>query len=318
MSRSDPRQGRAFRQRLALARAALGFERLWPALWPALAVLSAFLVVSLLGLWSWLPGWLHAIGLAAFAAGLVWALVRARSAMRWPDPSSGLGRLETVNRLPHQPLRSLGDRLSGGGRDPGTLLLWRRHQERLERMLHGLKIGLPRSDLPRRDPWALRAALLLLLVVALVEAGNMAPQRLVQAIELNRAGSVAAAPVELTLWVTPPTYTGRPPVRLEAERIPTGQPLTIRAPLSLPAGSEALAQLHHLADAAEQFSLTLDDQGPAFATVGEDSAEATLVIEQSGSLRVGSATEELGIWELEAVPDQAPTIAFAEAPQATQ
>ena len=133
----------------------------------------------------------------------------------------------------------------------------------------------------------MRAALLLLLVVALVEAGSMAPQRLVQAFELDRPGRVAAAPVELTLWVTPPTYTGRPPVRLEAERVATGQPLTIRAPLGLPAGSEALAQLHHLADAAEQFSLTLDDKGPAFATVGEDSAEASLVIEQSGSLRVG-------------------------------
>src|SRR5690606_27274295 len=130
-----------------------------------------------LGLWSWLPGWLHAIGLVAFAAGLVWALLRARGAMRWPDQASGLGRLEAVNHLPHQPLRSLDDRLSGGERDPTTVLLWRRHQERLQRMLHGLKIGLPRSDLPRRDPWALRAALLLLLLVALVEAGSMAPQR---------------------------------------------------------------------------------------------------------------------------------------------
>jgi hypothetical protein len=225
---------------LALARAFLGFERLWPALWPALAVLACFLIVSLLGLWSWLPGWLHAIGLAAFAGGLVWALVHARSAMRWPDRASGLGRLEAVNRLPHQPLRSLGDQLSGGERDSTTVLLWRRHQERLQRMLHGLKVGLPRSDLPRRDPWALRAALLLLLVVALVEAGSMVPQRLVQAFELGRPDRVSAAPVELTLWVTPPTYTGRPPIRLEAERVATGQPLTIRPPLSLPAGSEAL------------------------------------------------------------------------------
>jgi uncharacterized protein (TIGR02302 family) len=317
MSRSDPRLGQAFRQRVALARAALGFERLWPALWPALGVLAGFLIVSLLGLWSWLPGWLHAIGLAAFAGGLVWALAHARSAMRWPDRASGLGRLEAVNRLPHQPLRSLGDQLSGGQRDAATVLLWRRHQERLQRLLHGLKVGLPRSDLPRRDPWALRAALLLLLVVAVIEAGNMAPQRLVQAFELDRPGRVSAAPVELTLWVTPPTYTGRPPIRLEAERVANGQPLTIRPPMNLPAGSEALAQLHHLAGAAEHFSLTLDDQGPAFATVGEDSAEATLVIDKSGSLRVGSATEELGAWQLEAVPDQAPSIAFAEPPQVT-
>ena len=175
MRRSDPRRGRVFRQRVALARAALGFERLWLALWPVVAVLSGFLIVSLLGLWSWLPGWLHAIGLALFAAAFVAAMVRAAGAMRWPDQASGLGRLEAVNQLPHQPLRSLGDQLSGGQRDPATNLLWRRHQERLQRVLKGLKVGFPRSGLPRRDPWALRAALLLLLVVALVEAGGMAP-----------------------------------------------------------------------------------------------------------------------------------------------
>ena len=61
-------------------------------------------------------------------------------------------------------------------RDPATRSLWRRHQERLARALHELRVGPPRSDLPRRDPWALRAALLLLLLVALVEAGGMAPQ----------------------------------------------------------------------------------------------------------------------------------------------
>jgi uncharacterized protein (TIGR02302 family) len=95
-----------------------------------------------------------------------------------------------------------------------------------------------------------------------------------------------------------------------------GQPLAL-PPLNLPAGSEALAQLHHLAGAAERFSLTLADDGPTFAKVGEDSAEASLVIDRSGSLRVGSATDELGLWQLEAIPDQAPVIAFAEPPQAT-
>ena len=152
-------------QRLALARAAASASRrLWPALWPALAVLGVFLVVSLLGLWALLPGWLHALGLAALAAGLVLdAVAGARSACAGPSQTTGLRRLERVNALPHQPLRSLGDRLSGGGDDPATRSLWRRHQERLRRRCARLRVGPPRSDLPRRDPWALRAALLLLL-----------------------------------------------------------------------------------------------------------------------------------------------------------
>ena len=124
-------------------------------------------------------------------------------------------------------------------------------------------------------------------------------------------------PVEVTLWVTPPTYTGRPPIRLEAVPASAGQEPAVYPEVSLPAGSEALAQLHHLAGAAEQFGLTLDDQGEAFAAVGENSAEASLVIDRSGGLRVGSASEELGGWQVEAVPDQAPEIAFAEPPQVT-
>ena len=316
MSRSDPRRGRTFRQRLALARAALGFERLWPALWPFLGVLGAFLIISLLGLWSLLPAWLHAIGLVGFALAFYWSLKGMAGALRWPDQDSGLGRLEAVNQLAHQPLRSLGDRLSGGERDATTRVLWHRHQERLTRMLRGLRVGWPRSDLPRRDPWALRAAVLLVLIVAVVEAGPMAPQRLVQAFELDRPGGPISAPVELTLWVTPPTYTGRPPVRLEVERMGPSQTLAVPA-LGLPAGSEALAQLHHLADAAEQFNLTLGGEGPAFVTVGEDSAEASLVIEQSGTLTVSSPEEELGSWQIEAVPDQVPEVAFAEQTQVT-
>ncbi|MGH6943244.1 MAG: DUF4175 family protein, partial [Geminicoccaceae bacterium] len=204
---TDPTRGFAFRRRVWLARAAAAFETLWTALWPALGVLGLFLVLSLLGVWAHLPGWLHVLGLAAFVAALAWSLLGARGAMRWPRREAGLSRLERVNRLAHQPLRSLGDRLSGGAGDPATVSLWRRHQERLLRTLKGLKVGAPRSDLPRRDPWALRAGLLLLLVVALVEAGGMAPKRLLEAFQFRHQPSAAAVPLDLVLWVTPPAYT---------------------------------------------------------------------------------------------------------------
>jgi uncharacterized protein (TIGR02302 family) len=304
---------------VVLARAAAGFEAAWVALWPSLALIGVFLVVSLLGLWALLPAWLHALGLAGLAGGLIWTLWRARASLLWPNHDSGLRRLERVNALSHQPLRSLGDRLSGGALDPATTSLWRRHQERLARALRQLRVGAPRSDLPRRDPWALRAGLLLLLLVALVEAGGLAPKRLLQAFELQRAAPLAEAPVELTLWVTPPMYTGRPPVRLEVERSVPGEPAVVRAPatVGLPAGSEALAQLHHLGAPAATFSLALGEQAEAFVAIGEDSAEASLLIGLSGQLRVGSETEDLGVWNIEAIPDQAPSIAFAEAPSAT-
>src|SRR5688572_24418652 len=144
-SNADPRGSWGFRRRVALAQLAGGFEAAWSAAWPSLMVIGAFLVVSLLGLWAMLPAWLHAIGLLTFLAGVLWTAWRARHAWRWPDHSTGLRRLEQVNRLPHQPLRSLGDQLSGGADDSATRLLWRRHLERLRQAVRNLKVGPPRS-----------------------------------------------------------------------------------------------------------------------------------------------------------------------------
>jgi hypothetical protein len=256
-------------------------------------VVGTFLVISLLGFWSRLPVWLHALGLLAFLAALLWTAWRGARAMRWPDHGAGLRRLERINQLPHQPLRLLGDRLSGGAQDRATQVLWRRHLERLRHAIGGLKVGPPRSDLPRRDPWALRIAMVLLLVIALVEAGGMAPRRLVQAFELGRAGRDAWVPVETTVWVTPPTYTGQAPVRLTVAAAAIAEQAAVAPPsVAVPTGSEVLAQL-------------------------QDSAEATLIITRSGQLTIAAPGERLHAWTIEAIADAAPKIAFAEAPTST-
>ena len=54
--------------RRLLARAALLFELVWPALWPASAVIGLFLCAALLGLPPLLPGWLHLIVLGTGVA----------------------------------------------------------------------------------------------------------------------------------------------------------------------------------------------------------------------------------------------------------
>ena len=96
MADADPRRSFGFRRRVALARAAAGFETLWAALWPAFAVLGIFLVVSLLGVWALLPAWLHGLGLAALALGLVWSLWRARGAFLVPghDATNQVGKVD--------------------------------------------------------------------------------------------------------------------------------------------------------------------------------------------------------------------------------
>ncbi len=62
--------------RLRLARAALWWERVWPAFWPALCVVGVFAVAALFDVLPLLPGRVHAGVLAlfafAFAAASLW------------------------------------------------------------------------------------------------------------------------------------------------------------------------------------------------------------------------------------------------------
>jgi len=315
----DPRRRWRFKWRLVAARIAHAFERIWPALWPPLAVLGVFLAISLFGMWRFLPGWLHGLGLIAFAVAFGFALYHMRTALIWPSRHAGLERLEQVNALEHQPLRSLDDRLSGGQDDPMTRTLWQRHRQRLIGMFGGLKVGLPKSDLPRRDRWAFRIALALVLIVAAVESGNMAPNRLAQAFDLNRPDGEADEAIQLTVWVTPPDYTGLPAELLETDEAPVDDALIDITPsVSFPAGSDVLAQLHHVDGLVERYALSLDQDTEPFAPVGGESAEAKVTLERSGELRVGDQDAVLGVWQVEVIEDEPPTIAFADEPAVTE
>ena len=319
MSGRDPREGWRFRWRLAASRVAHAFEEIWPALWPSLAVIGLFLVISLFGLWRLMPGWLHGLGLAAFLLALGYAIFSARGSLRWPSRYAGLGRLEEKNALPHRPLRSLDDQLAGGHDDPLTRSLWKRHRERLVGLIDKLKVGLPTSDLPRRDRWALRIGLALLLIVAAVEAGNMAPKRLAQAFDLNRPSGQIEEAVQLTVWVTPPDYTGLPAETLSiAEAAPGETLIDITPTINFPAGSEVLAQLHHVDGPVERYALSLAGRTEPFASVGGSSAEAKVTLDQEGELKVGDPKDVLGVWQVEVRQDEPPTIDFAEDPAVTQ
>ena len=64
---SPPRsRPQAVQRRILLAQAALAWEDLLPRLWRSAALIAGFVGITLLGLWLWLPGWLHVIILAGF------------------------------------------------------------------------------------------------------------------------------------------------------------------------------------------------------------------------------------------------------------
>ena len=309
----DPRLQRGFELRVRLARVVVAVERIWPAIWPAVGVAGLFLAVSLLDLWHRLSPLLHVAGLLAFAVGFALTLWRARGAFGGVGPEAALARLERDSAIPHRALRALDDRLPEEVADPATRALWEAHRARLARLVGRLRLAPPRSALPARDPWALRAALLLLLVVALVDGRGEYGARLRAAFSPAVAETVPPPAVTASLWVTPPAYTRKAPLGAEQTRN------TER--LVVPAGSEALGQLHHLPEGLDPTAARLAVPGSeplAFAALGPGSGEAKATLGESGRLAIlGPDGKELAGWILEVVPDLAPTVSFLDEPKQT-
>ncbi|MBN8900313.1 MAG: DUF4175 family protein, partial [Rhodospirillales bacterium] len=151
--------------RRALARLAILFERVWPVLWPPLAVIGVFLFLALLYIPRLLPPLAHlALLLVAGAAALV-LLVRGLRGVRPAAETEADRRLERASGLRHRPLAVLTDRPATG--DAAGEALWAAHVARTAGQVRRLRVGLPHPGLARRDPRAFRAGLIVALIAAL-------------------------------------------------------------------------------------------------------------------------------------------------------
>src|SRR5690242_15790234 len=111
---SPPGSNKRIERRIALARAAIFFERIWRGVWPAVGILAAFFALALLGVFAPLPGAFHAlIPIAVFSAAGYFLWSRFKD-FRWPDWYDGARRLERESALPHRPLTERDDRMAVG------------------------------------------------------------------------------------------------------------------------------------------------------------------------------------------------------------
>lgn len=296
-------------RRLATARLAIAWERLWLAIWPTVAVVGLFAAVSLAGAWYLIPGWLHLIILVGFAVAIVRALWHALHSMRWPDSANAERRLEVASLLDHRPLRALYDRQISGVDDPGSQTLWSAHRRRILAQVKRLRSGWPHPGLARRDPLAFRAIVGLLLTIGVVVGGGDAGQRLLSAFNPNFA-SAAQQPTAMEAWITPPEYTGFPPIFLTASQ--TGE--TQGKTLDVPVGSTFLAQISGPGAAP---TVSLDETATPFTAIDELNFRAEVMLEAGSNLSVRRGEANIAAWSLSIIPDEKPTIAFAETPKPT-
>jgi uncharacterized protein (TIGR02302 family) len=289
--------------RRALARLAILFEHIWPALWPAIGVAGLFVCAALLDLPRLLPVWVH-IGLLAVTALLILGLVvRGLHGIATPDDKAADRRLEVASGLSHRPLAVLTDRPSRGnqGPDVAAVALWQVHVARAVRQVRRLRIGLPRPGLARRDPRALRGALVVALVAAFAIAGEDAPSRLAQAMEPTLPRPAPPPATELQAWITPPGYTRLAPIFLKAEGGSVAAPSGARLTVSVTGGDDAPTML-------------LGGHSEAFRVLDKASFQADRDLTEGGHLAVRRNGRELAAWDLTVIADQPPTAEWTEPP----
>lgn len=312
------------RFRLAQARAALLWERLGPALWAPLSVLGAFLALALLNLLILLPGWLHALALLALAAAFLLSLVVGVRRFRAPAEDEARRRLERDSGLDHRPLHTLRDRPAGN--DPMAQALWRLHQERARAAMRKLRVAWPGTEVPSHDRYALRALVILTLVVAGAAAWGDWRPRVAAALTPRLDGSTATATATLDLWINPPEYTGLPPVFLKSGSTAATAPTPATTaqgtgqqpadqPVQVPQGSLVLARV---TGGSGIPSLEAGDQTGPFEAVDSTNFQVQRPVTGGTRISVTQGGRTLGSWPIQVVPDRAPIIAHASPPSAAE
>jgi hypothetical protein len=249
---------------------------------PAIYLLVAYLAAVLFGFAN-AYAFAAVCILAAIALGF--GLIR----LKRPTPASIDQRIEAASGLKHRPLATLEDEPEDD--NPIALALWAAHRQRTLATLAAARIGAPAPAAALRDPWSLRALLLLLLLGGFVVAGPAIPARLTGAFALP-AWPFAGPTV--TAWLTPPAYTGQPPQILQP-----GAPITalIGSKLAIITDGPVTAPTIRLAGTAI----------PSTA-LSETSHRADATVQSAGALLIGPWWHRLASWQINAVPPGAPAI----------
>ncbi len=324
-----PIQNPAFEAKIRKARWAVVAEQLWLRLWVLFAIAAAFAVASFAGLWPLLDPLTHKIVLGVFAfALLAWLVFAAR--VRWPSREEAIRRIEAVSGIPHRPATSYEDTLTASASDPATQAIWSAHRQRMADLIGKLRPGRPAPGTHRFDPLALRTFVILGTVLGVAFVGRSGFENIAEAFRFE--DRTALADQRLDAWLTPPAYTGRPPLMLVDGSAAAGATMTAGeiaggAAKSIEAPEKSVLIVR--ASGASRIPLTLEvwpagakepservepraDAGPAAGVT-----EVRTEIVASATLKAVSGSTVLASWPITMIPDNVPGIALTKNPERT-
>ena len=221
---------RRLRLPLALTWAGLALERGLRAFWPLLSFIAVgYAALSFGAVGAMAAGAVPVVGALALFAGLV---AFGFGVWRFRRPARGEAAARLDASLPGRPIAALNDSMAMGG--AAAEPLWAAHRVRMAARVALARAVPPRPALAPRDPFGLRLMALVALGMALVFAPTPRLQDLTAALPGGQGGAaLAAVGPSWEGWATPPRYTGRPALYLNALEgaalvLPEGTRLTLR------------------------------------------------------------------------------------------
>ena len=115
----------------------------------------------------------------------------------------------------------------------------------------------------------------------------------------------STVPLKLDSWVSPPAYTGLPPVFLTND-----QP----QPIELVAGSRLLGKIQGAAEA----QLFVDEAPTSFELFSRNALKIEQTIEAANSLSFEADGDPIGRWSVNVYPDLPPDVAFTAPPRKSE
>lgn len=301
--------------RVRLTLAGLFLEIIWSALWPATGFIGIWLTLSFLDVWLFVPGVVQLVCFIAAFGASGFSLYRKLRHKVWPSRADALRRMELDSDLFHRPLSELGDEMSaagmGAGVDEDTARLWQLHKQRQRRALEAARSATPKSDLPERDPYALRIMVAMVLLFSLVIAGSDWMNRLGFAFQPGLSLS-SSNTVHMTAWVDPPDFTGLAPIYLGPQitedkiAVPQNSALVIR--VTDARGVPVLSVSSAVSGRSRKIRAGLADSG--MYQISHD-------LVASGEFKLKDRGRTLARWRFAVTPDAAPFAAFEEDPAET-
>lgn len=282
----------------------IGLERAAQSFWPLGLWLCAFFTLWLLQIPQWFGAAAENGAAIAFLIGFVAIFARCLFTLRLPDHAEITRRIEQDNHLLHRPLSGLEDNLANPA-DSQTRNLWLHWRERLAPAVRALRWPHLRPVFAGIDPYALRGLALFILMIAFVVAGGTWESRLRHGVAPFVFEAGGAPSENVVLWITPPSYTGKPQIVLKGfEKKDT--------PVEIPEGSIVKARVNGWIGTPE---LVFGDTAYTLERFGKGSYGIEKPVEAATTIAIRQMLVPRSRWFMTYIADRPPSVEITGEPQ---